>query len=457
MTQELYIPVRAKLSKFPEQGWQIYPTRTLRQLTGYKAQPYHSQFSRYGGNKAQQLTATGYFYVTKQGSRWWLVDPEGYLFMHVAVNAVTPHKSSTALPFFEQKFGTDQVWAETTARLLKTHHFNGLGAWSNWKLLRDTNQPSVYTTTWNFMADFGHSRGLTVQETGHYGYPNGCMPVFHPEFESFCDRYARTLLTTSSDPYLLGHFSDNELPGYADLLDRHLGLDSRHPDLRSGYEAAQNWLAQRKGKDPKEIEFSDITDLDRHDFLGYVFDRYFKVTSQAIRKYDPNHLLLGSRFYGYEKTCLQVLAAAGKYLDVISLNYYLAWTPDPNLLNNWADWSGCPLMITEWYAKGEDSGMANNTGAGWTVSTQAERGQFYQNFTLSLLENPNCVGWHWFMYQDNDPADTNTDPSNRNSNKGIVSIRYDEYRPLLEYMRELNFQVYSLVDYFDKPNVVKAL
>ena len=50
---------------------------------------------------------------------------------------------------------------------------------------------------------------------------------------------------------------------------------------------------------------------------------------------------------------------------------------------------------------------------------------------------------------DNDPASPDADPSNRDGNKGIVTIRYDEYRPLLEEMGELNDQVYSLAGYFD--------
>ena len=96
------------------------------------------------------------------------------------------------------------------------------------------------------------------------------------------------------------------------------------------------------------------------------------------------------------------------------------------------------MIITEWYAKGDDSGMENLTGAGWTVATQQERGWFYQNFTLALLESQVCVGWHWFKYMDNDPRDRKTDPSNRNSNKGIVTAAYEPWQPLLDAMKQLN-------------------
>jgi len=84
------------------------------------------------------------------------------------------------------------------------------------------------------------------------------------------------------------------------------------------------------------------------------------------------------------------------------------------------------------------------------VATQQDRGWFYQNFTLGLLESKVCVGWHWFKYIDNDPTDLKTDPSNRDSNKGIVNVKYEPYQPLLDAMQELNHAAYPLTDYFDR-------
>jgi len=55
-----------------------------------------------------------------------------------------------------------------------------------------------------------------------------------------------------------------------------------------------------------------------------------------------------------------------------------------------------------------------------------------------MLQSKLCVGWDWFKYMDNDPEDLSTDPSNRDSNKGIVTIRYQPYAGLVEGMREFN-------------------
>ncbi|MBA7575430.1 hypothetical protein ES708_17260 [subsurface metagenome] len=119
-----------------------------------------------------------------------------------------------------------------------------------------------------------------------------------------------------------------------------------------------------------------------------------------------------------------------------------------NSINNWTSWSGKPFIITEWYVKGEDSGLPNQSGAGWIVKTQTDRGLFYQNYTLALLESGNCVGWHWFKYQDNDPTLQGAELSNIDANKGIVNYYYEEYKPLLNLMSEINKQVYDLSAYF---------
>ncbi len=218
------------------------------------------------------------------------------------------------------------------------------------------------------------------------------------------------------------------------------------PPAEAGHVAAKAFLTKRHGA---SATATDITPQDEGDFLELMAARYFETVSRAIKKHDPNHLYLGSRFYQTDLRCPELFRACGPHVDVVSVNWYRAWTPDAEKLAMWERESGRPVLITEWYAKGADSGMTNNSGAGWLVRTQRDRGLFYQNFTLALLESRVCVGWDWFRYMDNDPEEKKVDPSNRDSNKGIVNNRYAPYAPLLEAMRELNLRAYALVDFFD--------
>jgi hypothetical protein len=399
-------------------------------------------FSQYGGWLARKEKATGFFYPKQIGDRWWLVDPEGCLFLHKAVVAVSPIGGAGARAAFKEKFGSESNWVGSTASLLHSHGFNGLGAWSDADRLRQASQPLVYTRIWNFMSSYGSKRGGTYQQSGHIGYPNDCIFVFDPEFEKFCDNYARQLTKSKDDPWLLGHFSDNEMPFKRDAIINYLQL----PETDPGHQAARAWLQARHGS---AATLRDITEQDRKDFLALVTDRYYRIVSAAIKKYDPNHLFLGSRFHGGELNFPEVFKAAGAYVDVMAVNYYRTWTPSLEKLALWSRESGRPILITEWYVKGADAGLANTSGAGWIVKTQRDRGLFYQHFTLGLLESKVCVGWHWFKYGDNDPAEPGTDPSNRDSNKGIVTARYEPYTDLLELMKSLNERAYSLANYFD--------
>ncbi len=437
------VPVKHKPT---DKAWTRRQTRTIELLDGFSPSAARIRLSKYGGRLDRKADARGFFYTKKVGGRWYLVDPQGCLFINLGVCSVNMGRSSFSRKPALDKFGTPAKWAEFAAGLLARYGFNGIGGWSDYELLRSAPRRLVYTISWNFMGEFGRRKKLTHQQPGHLGYPNGCIPVFDPEFEEFCDDYARQLAATRDDPWLLGHFSDNELPVSPDLLDRFLGLDRTNPHLRHGFEAARRWLETRKGL---RVSAKDITDADRQAFVRHVFERYFRITTAAIRKYDPNHLCLGPRLHGAALRLPQVFGAAAQYLDVIAVNYYGAWTPDRRRMATWAEQAGKPILITEFYAKGADSGLANNSGAGWLVPTQLDRGRFYQNFTLALLESRLCVGWHWFKFRDNNPLDTTTDPSNRDSNKGIVDYRYRPYTDLLDAMAALNNDVYALADYFD--------
>ncbi len=444
-SEQKYIKVPVK-RKPADKDWKLRDTRTIELLDGFQPGSKKIPYSKYGGRVDVKAEAKDFFYPKKVAGRWWLVDPDGNLFVHIGVCSVRRGRSRISQKPAKEKFGTWEKWAEFTTALLAEHGFNGIGGWSDAELLRTTSQPPVYTLSWNFMGSFGRSKKLVWQEPGHLGYPNRCIPVFHPDFEKFCDEYARQLSATNDDPWLIGHFSDNEMPVVSDMLDRSLQLDVNNPDLRYGYEAAKEWLGKRKGK---KASPKDITDADRRAFVVYAFEKYYRITTNAIRKYDSNHLCLGSRFHGRALSLPYIFRVAGKYLDVVAVNYYGAWGPDLERMAMWGRESGKPFMITEFYAKGHDSGLPNNSGAGWLVPTQKDRGRFYQHFTIGLLKSKCCVGWHWFKYRDNNPEDLSTDPSNRDSNKGIIDYQYKPYATLLEDMNKLNSEVYALIDYFD--------
>ena len=422
--------------------WKSMASRTIEDLsiTNPAAKPV---LDAWGGRSDQSLPATGFFRTAQDRGRWTLVDPLGHPFISVGVNDVNPVNSDGAKKALKEQFGDKAGWATATRAQLQATGFNTLGCWSDYKTLAKAGAPMAYTMQHNVMSSFAGKLKLTFQDQGHTGYQDGVLPVFHPDWPAFCADYlGKRVEETKDDASLLGHFSDNELPFHPSALDRHLKLKPGS----AGREAADHFLGERN-RAPGSID-----DTDRSAFLALYADAYFAPIAKTLRALDAKHLYLGSRFWYTDFMQESLFRVAGQHCDVVSVNWYYVWDPrnpdaDRCSPQTWLSWSGKPCMITKWYAKAEDSGLSNITGAGWLVKTQADRGTFYQTFTLGLLEQAGCVGWHWFKYQDNDPTVKGAEPSNVNANKGLVTNRFKPWVPLIDAVTAVNTDVYRLRDH----------
>jgi len=401
--------------------WKKTPARTMADVKGFR--PQTVKLSRYGGWLERRAAATGFFRTEKINGRWWLVDPEGYLFISVGLCSV---RNTDVLDekTFATKFATPAKWAETTGALLISKGFNSLGCWSDWRPFRDGPRPMPYFPRWNFMSTYKSQRD---PKFGARGYPHECMPVFDPAFESFCDKHAKQLAATKDDAYLVGHFSDNELPFRPDLLEYYLKLPASDP----GHQAAAQWWAKRRGVSKRRM-----TRADKDAFLQLVAHRYYSTVAAAIRRHDPNHLYVGSRIHG--RTIVEPVFRGARAVDVMSVNYYHRWSAEPGRLRNWVAWSGRPFLVSEWYAQSVEPKAKNLSGAGFRVRTDRERGLFYQNLTLGLLESRGCVGAHWFKYSGDEAG----------FHKGVVNARYEPHEALLREMGAVNRQTYPLAAHF---------
>ncbi len=404
-------------------NWDRIEARTVDELKDF-APGGEVKLSRFGGWAEKKINATGFFYAKKIENRWWLVDPDGCLFISVGLCSINHGAvDSSKMP---AKFGSAENWAVRTAEMLKQYGFNTLGCWSDWRTFRPTPQRMPYTPRWNFMASYKNRRDT---KNGQRGFPNLCMPVFDPEFEDFCDSHARQLAPTKDDPWLLGHFSDNELPFRPDALTNYLALN----ESDTGRKAAEKWWqarSQRLGK-------TKIGAEDQAAFMEFLARKYYSIVSKAIKKYDPNHLYLGSRIHG-RTIKPPVFKGAKGFVDVMTVNYYHRFSAEQDRLANWVACSDVPFIVSEWYAQSLESPNAQASGAGFRVKTDTDRGLYYQNLTLGLLENGGCVGWHWFKYGGD----------GQQFHKGIVSRDYTPHTEILKQMAQVNKNVYQLSTYF---------
>lgn len=429
--------------------WEERYARLVHYMADYKPETvsyekYKTLTNKWGSSLMyKQQAATGRFRTQLINGRWYLIDPDGYVHINRGVTSFRHGSSSRNASAFNQRFGSDASWVEITQKELAEVGIHSTGAFSTdgyTPMLTHNNShpdnPIILCPSFGFLGQF--------KTQTKKNWPGGNSDakaglVFESDWESFCVQYVNS---SAFAPYrgradVLGFFSDNEIP-LNGLLKTFLGFK----DNCAAYKAACDFM---KGKG-LAAEASKVTTALTNEFCGIVAENYYKAVKQAIQQADPGMLYVGSRLHGTPKNIAEVVAAAGRWCDIISINYYSEWWPKDTQLDMWETQGNKPFLITEFYVKAiEDCDLPSTSGAGWVVPTQAERAYFFQNFALGLLESKYCVGWTWFKYQDDDGSDNEGKPAN----KGLYDNYYNMYPILGKFMAQVDYNVYDLIRYFD--------
>jgi hypothetical protein len=149
----------------------------------------------------------------------------------------------------------------------------------------------------------------------------------------------------------------------------------------------QSWeqLAEGSGLEVTGRQRGSGVEADRNAFLRLVAERYFSICAAAIKRADPNHMVLGARWAGYVP--VPVLKASRDHVDVLSFNTY-EWVPPYDLLDTIYRLTGRPIMITEFSFKAMDSGHPNTQGGGRPMATQADRLAGYERYFMGIPALP---------------------------------------------------------------------
>ncbi|MEM6553672.1 MAG: hypothetical protein AAF750_16260 [Planctomycetota bacterium] len=422
-------------------NWKTYEATTYDQALAALGVSATSppKLSKYGGRLDIKHRATGFFRVEKIDGRWWMIDPLGHPLIRKGITSAY-RDGFGALPEArkaELGYQSAARWAKESTELARDLGFNAWGRWSNIGPLRKAPQPLPYVTSLKVMVRFGGELSLTTRNYGNMGFEHSLIPSFHPDFPAFARKYVREeLAKTKDDPWLVGHYLDNELPTTRTALERALKLDPKHPVHKYTRAAAWKFLRAKYGRNAKP---SMVTHEDNKDFLGVIFERYYRIASEAVREVDPNHMILGSRLHGSGHKWGALLAACGKHCDIVSINLYGYWEPSDEQMERWERFAQSPFIISEFYVRGVDSGLPDDKGAGWVVKTQRDRALWYQNFTLQLLRSRGSVGWDYFKFRDD-----------IDQNKGLLRHDWRPYPAFTAPIRDAHAKVYPLIDAMDK-------
>ena len=444
----------------PTASLKTFKTRLVTTIKGYTPESGREVTLYDGDMTAKRQEVTGRFYTKKMDGRWWVIDPEGYPVHIHGVNHMN-YSYQNGSPYQKEQmlkvYGSAEKWAIAATRWLReNYHINVASARD---AIVETVEDSIsYIVSAVGVAKYANKNKAQLKGTPFQIVYNNTLPVFNPDWVDFVDAENKALIESYKNKnHILGYTTDNEIVYSETLLTQYLNLDPSNPFNVYSYATAWNWYKNITGVENPRVEdiekYSKQMNIDLQElFQSFIYDRYLSVLSATIKKYDPDALYFGTRSLTGTAKDEWYLRTVSYWCDIYCFNCYNYWEIDADVLYNIEKWMDIPFLVTEFYAKGMDAesptggSYPNTDGAGWVVATQQQRGEYYQNFCLRLLECKSSIGWMYFQYIDNDPH-VNPDASN----KGMVNCDHDTevYNDMNKQIALVNENVYGLIEFFD--------
>jgi hypothetical protein len=462
-------------------------------------------FSRWGGWKQKCIKdqATGFFRTWHDGSRWWLLDPDGHSFWSAGPCCVQPKIETTIsllrdaltwLPEKESEYSDCFITRESDVDLslngegeafdyLRANFIRAFGK-KNWRnkweelvfpLMREIGFNTV--ANWSDMSAASRA-GMPyvipmVPASHHSQVPRifrDFPDVYSDGFVREAEDFARQLAATSTDPAVIGYFLMNEPQwGFTDMLLME-GILWNTPVCDSRKSFAR-WLEEQYGDSGQLAEawamhvtleevasgvwthpFTPQALEDLKSFSSRLVNILYGTLSKVCRRVAPNHLNLGARFSSIPKDW--VIDAMGSF-DVFSINCYQPEV-DPRL-EGVCHRLNVPAMIGEWHYGALDAGLPA-PGIGH-VATQEDRGRAYRYYIETSASRPWCVGAHWFTLYDQSAIGRF---DGENYNIGFIDTCHRVYEPLLNAARITHERLYAVASgevepFSDSPGIVERL
>lgn len=324
-------------------------------------------WNRSGRVKAAETTQTqpdGFYTIDQRHNRWWLITPQGEPTFSLGMNHVDP--ATLRYPenshIWRDKYGNSmQRWLqEAVAPDLTAWGFNCIG-WNQEVITRGfTNHRHSRPFTYEEYQwlDMPYCHLLPFADFHQWEAETRHPDFFSPGFRDWCDHVAREhCVPLSDDPKLIGYF----------------------------YIDCPTWVHTRDINEWKGPLF-DPDKLNSEAGRKELFDlatQYYKVTHDAIRRYDSHHLILGDRYEAKAPLPVEVVKAAKPFVDVLSFQHFGEPEQVRDDFVRWHKLSGMPILLAD--------------GSGSRAMPDGTRGQNGPRYaaTLEVLRaNPGCIGFH---------------------------------------------------------------
>jgi len=366
-----------------------------------------NQRDRYGGTTVVKAESTGFFRAIELNGRWWLITPDGQGFISMGMNHLdlSALKYPDNLHIFKDRYGgdTDRFIQEGIAKSLKEWGFNTIG-WSQ-ELVggRWTDPKSIlrHSPEWSYhqfqTAGLPYVYNFQFSEIESFNRNPNYPDVFSEEFAEWVDYLARTICVDMADESLLLGYADVPVPAIT---------------------------ANRPGSWAEGLDLEKVEDRAK---LEKIIRQYFKVTIEAIRRYDRNHLIFGPRFDRPSGTPDWIIEVAGEYFDVLLCNRFITSEIVEKDLARWHKLSGRPILISDQGYLASTDLLKVGPKAPSYVPNQRARGEAYQRFAEQVIKLPYIVGVHWCGFLEN-----------RVRKSGIKNYLDEPYWDCVNAMKEFN-------------------
>jgi agarase len=408
----------------------------------------------------------GFFKTTTDNGVNWLLRADGDKFLSLGCELVkyreiwcqalgySPYHRTS-----EKLFGSESLWARDVAGKLRFWGFNTVG---QSEMPEEIVRRGLAYAPILRLGQMFSDHSAIVPKTFWTGFPD----VFDPRYERYCRMAAENKCRPwRDDPDLLGYYIDNELEWFGKdgkpwslftsamrlgpgsraklaavelLRKRHGRIDGFNSSWGTGLKTWEALAETSLVLVPNNAAAID----DAEAYISRCAEEYFRIATAAIRRADPNHLVLGARFAWLAPE--PAWEAAGRHCDIVSFNCYprvdMLSGDIPGLrdsLENRYKLCAKPLLISEWGFPALDAGLPSTRGAGMRVDDQSQRAYCAARLQEEFFSLPFVVGTSWFMWAD-EPALGVTDSFPENSNYGLVNVGHQPYLRLTSALGSVN-------------------
>lgn len=266
---------------------------------------------------------------------------------------------------------------------------------------------------------FFHMLGLPVIDEDNPRYPDVFSDAFHQAVDLRCQEDCTRLKENTN---LIGYFYSHNMP----FNSAHLGIDEGFDNwivtiTQPGCVGRQRWIQLMKrlygtvenyGRIYYPVktweEIDGVPDIlrgivgcqyVREDMIAFIREvarEYYKVMYEAVKRYDPNHLIFGDRQTIHRQVMpTYVLDCLEPYLDVLTVN--MMGPADQMILRNLHDilihWRK-PILLGDVGAR-IYNGLVKS---GFLVDSQDAQNQFYEEHIRMGVSHPQLLGLVWCGY-----------------------------------------------------------